>query len=133
MGISPVPTARYELKTEERSHYLYAHVKSNITSRSITEDYLAEIADRLDSSGCSKLLLEKENPDSYWIWDAVVINSQLATLEPDLTRVAIVDRLLTDQGRDDFGVVIGRRGKVKIHFFKESSPAESWLLADADG
>ena len=118
----------YELKIENRPHYLYALVKSDSSRPTIARDYLKDITDKCRENRCTRLVIENQLPQTFWVWDLFAVATQFPSLGIECTKVAIIDKLAPVKN-EEFSVVVGRQCGLDVHVFTDLRAAEMWLLA----
>jgi hypothetical protein len=119
----------YSLETENRGSYLYAIIGGLKVTPEAAKDYWAEIVDECKDLGLSKVLAEKNFPET------ISMDSLATDVSPYLSElmqgfiVAFVDRF----GHEDIselGKKLARSSGVKMQVFEDVGEAEKWLLAN---
>src|SRR3954464_3382423 len=107
----------YTLVIEDRTDYLYASItgqKGRKADRETAEHYISDIAAECKSIECPLLLVEKNIPETLWIWDSVSLIDELTLRGLSRTRVALIDASACQFGNNGFGVDVGTHSAVDI-------------------
>ena len=120
----------YELTVEHRKGYVYALVRGNVSRPEITIDYLTEITDACRKVQCTKVVIEKEIPRAFAVWDIFFVATQFPRFTYELTKVAVVDKRMARFERREFSVVAGNKPGLDVHVFTNVAEAEDWIMHD---
>ena len=123
----------YELTVEHRKGYVYARVRGNVSRPEITIDYLTDITDACRKVQCTKVVIEKEIPRAFAVWDIFFVATQFPRFTYELTKVAVVDKRMARFERREFSVVAGSKPGLDVHVFTNVQEAEAWVLAEKAG
>jgi hypothetical protein len=117
----------YELTVDNRNDYLYARVSGNALPQETAVGYLQEIAHACGQYQCTKVVIERDVPRHFAVWDTFFVATQFPRFGVELTKVAVVDKTLKADERNEFSVMIGRKPGLDLHLFKTITEAEKWI------
>ena len=119
----------YQLVFEERKDYLYVRIVGK-DSFSASLSYWNEIADRVASLNCKKLLVHED-----LIGD--VADSEINDLITDLipsglidVEIALFDENPNDQAVNEFGQSLANKKGARVRIFRSLEEARAWLTVD---
>ena len=120
----------YDLRFEDRSDYLYAHVKAELITLEIAVQYINRTVARLRESMHNRMLFVRETPMLTTESHYSIISSVILNILPVDARVALVDQ---SPAHDVVAKVINSEAAEKkrtVRAFAHLPEAVSWLLSD---
>jgi hypothetical protein len=117
---------KFDLIFEERSGYLYACVTAGSIDRAAALEYLAEVAERVKSSGADRLMLERDIPVMLTPTDLFFTAQDFLDMI-GRTRVAFVNRHASIHDEMQFAMMIGTNRGANYRLFRNVDEAEEWL------
>ncbi len=118
----------YELTLENRHNYLYAHVEGDVSRPGVAVEYLKRITDACRKAQCSRVIIDKDVPREFGVWDIFFVATRFPKLGVEATKIAVVDKGMLSSNRTEFSVVVGKRPGLDVHIFKTVPEAEEWVL-----
>src|ERR1035437_4443738 len=127
-----LPTRTYQLSFEHRPHYLYAHLSCEEISFEIAKEYWVEILKMLHRRKYTRLLVEKDIPNSLRAHEVFTLITELAHSGCTRVRFAIFDHHY-DVQRNGFEQLVATTRGLQVKITDNFADAEKWLdYADAD-
>lgn len=117
----------YTIKMEDRGEYLYALVGGEKLTPEIAGEYWREIAGACFELGKSRILIEKDFPETVSPAEMLQMGTYLGTILAT-KKIAFIDRYGNDD-INELGKKIARNRNVTMQTFHGVKEAESWLLA----
>jgi hypothetical protein len=117
----------YELTFEERPGYLYAHIKADTMTEQMSAAYLAEVVDKCDGLGLTKVLIYREVP--YIIESPVSIYYSMqdeVQLLKGLT-LAVVTPFPETEEALEFAILVSNNRGANFKLLPTIEAAEKWL------
>lgn len=121
------PDKAYELRLEERSGYLYAHVTAATITEEIAFAYLEEVLVKCRSGGHRKLLLHRNIPAMLPDGDLFFVASEFQRRLKGI-KTAFVNPFDKQTETFDFAVTVGTNRGAWYGLFANDTDAEEWLL-----
>ncbi len=118
----------YQLKMEDRGGYLYVLVGGEKLTAEISAAYWREIAHECFEKKQTKILIEKDFPETVSPPEMVQMGEYLGYLLPTF-KIAFIDRF-NHQSVNELGKKIARNREVKMQLFESVVEAEQWLRAN---
>lgn len=117
----------YELTFEERTGYLYAHIKADIMTTEMSAAYLGEIVDKCAGIGLKKVLIYHEVP---YVIDSTVLIYYSMQEEIQLLKglkLAVVTPFPETENALDFAILVGNNRGADFRLYQTIEAAEKWL------
>ena len=126
-GEPPLLRDDYELRFEQREHYLYAHVKGEHDSVAISTAYWTDIAQRCQEIDARRLLVVEDLAERAQVLDVYEIAAGLVALGFSRIRIAFVDLQLEELPMMLFGETVARNRGIDGRVFRDIASAAAWL------
>lgn len=120
--------APYEIKLEDRGDYLYVLVGGKVLTPKIARMYWDEIADECFKLGKSKIMIEKDFPQSVSPPEMLEMAAYLGKVLPG-KKIAFYDRY-KNESINELGKVLARNYGVMLRVFSVTKEAEKWLVGN---
>lgn len=117
----------YELRFEQREHYLYAHVKGEHDSVAISTAYWTDVATRCHELDAHRLLVVEDLAERAQVLDVYEIAAGLVALGFARIRIAFVDLHLEELPMMLFGETVARNRGIDGRVFRDVASAAAWL------
>ena len=122
---------KYRLNFSQEQTHVVAKVEGLPEPRPAHDPcYLTKIAEHCFRCGCSAILIDKQTPDPFEVWDAVPAATTLGGIGLPDVRVAVVEAVVDPPPQRQLAVAIGKHQKLHIRIFTETTEAEEWLLSN---
>jgi hypothetical protein len=118
----------YELTFEQRTGYLYAHVRAVTIDERISEAYQKEIAAKCDELTIQKLMIYRDIPNALSTTSAYFAANRLLKLLPNI-RIAFVNPYESNEKNLQFATTVGSNFGEQHKVFNDGTKAERWLLS----
>ena len=118
----------YEIKFEERDHYLWVLVSGKTLTADIAKQYWDEISIRCKAGQCGKVLIEKDFIEPVGPQDMIQMAKHVANVLPR-ARIAFIDHH-EHHDINELGKKLARNLEVKLRIFDDAGEAEKWLIAN---
>ena len=122
----------FDLSVEKRDSYIYARVEGEIVPPRVCLKYLPAIAVHCREYNCQAILIEKQTPELFDVWDTAVVAGAFVYLGHDHIKIAVVEKGGPLPEQTKLEVVVGRQFAFDVRLFTDLTDAERWLL-DNDG
>lgn len=119
----------YSLGFEQRDGYLYARVQADFMDLETAKKYLREVADRVESDGYDKLLLERDIPTMLGPGSLYFATQAFNQYIGD-AKVALVSVYEPIKDQMEFAILLAKNNGGKFEVFGSVEQAEAWLLKD---
>lgn len=119
---------RYKLTLEDKRSYLYAHVIGHAKPGYEASAYLRTIAEHCVRSECPAILIKKDTPEPFAIWDTFAMAPKLAKAASPGIKIAVVDPATDNPPKPTLSVIVGTTSGMDVHIFTNTPEAEHWLL-----
>ncbi len=119
----------YSLGFEKRDGYLYARVQADIMDLETAKEYLREVADRVESDGYDKLLLERDIPTMLGPGSLYFATQAFNQYIGD-AKVALVSVYEPIKDQMEFAILLAKNNGGRFEVFGSVEQAEAWLLKD---
>ena len=112
---------------EAHPEYLHARISSDQNDAGVIVAAFSRIAEKCRETGCQKLLVEHETPQSLTMGEA--FNAALGVVGLSLTgiRIAYVDRDISHLETTKFGELVAVNRGMKGQAFADLDEAVTWL------
>jgi hypothetical protein len=119
----------FNLGFEKRDGYLYARVQADFMDLETAKTYLREVADRVQSDGYKKLLLERDIPTMLGPGSLYFATQAFNKYIGD-AKVALVSVYVPIKEQMDFAILLAKNNGGRFAVFDSVDKAEVWLLKD---
>jgi len=120
-------TTQYNLTFDNRSEYLYAHLKADKISVAIIRDYVTKIVAKSAETGKDRILLHRDIP--IVLTEADVFYTVRESLDVFRSnKLALVNPYADIQKEVEFGMTVGQNRGANYRVFSNDADAEAWLL-----
>lgn len=117
------------LTIQKRERYVLARVEGETPRPNEDERaYLHKIAEHCQRCGCRSILIEKETPQSFDVWDAFTIAPKLAKIGHPHIKVAVVEKAAPLPTKTKLEIAVGEVKALVVRVFTDTREAEQWLL-----
>jgi hypothetical protein len=119
----------YELSFEERSDYLYAHVRAEHVMVETVIEYLNKMADKCGELGYNRLMIDRDVPVTL---STVDMFAAVADITPRMVgrRTVLIDRDAEHQAAWDFARMVSNNRGGQFAVMTSVPEGEAWLLKD---
>lgn len=121
--------SQYDLKFEQRSQYLFAHVKADSIDPEAISSYLTEVADKRDETGAQKILVVREISGTLGIANQFHTTTDFTERMKGI-KAAFVNPYPSNDEELAFAITVANNRGSKFKLFRDIEPAEKWLLRD---
>ncbi len=124
-------STKYQLTFDERERYLYAFIEGDQDSVEISRSYWQEVARETTRTGMKRVMIEENLPAGASMTEMFQFATEIPNMGFGGTRIAFIDRDLTQNDLNQFGELVAVNRGVNIKVFIDKQEAETWLL-DSD-
>lgn len=118
----------YKLTLEEKPFYMFARVTGHVNPGQDSVAYLQTIAEHCVRRACPAILIEKDTPEPFAVWDTFALASRLATVATPGIRIAVVNDAPGALAESPLSIMVGQNSGMDVHIFTNTADAERWLL-----
>lgn len=118
----------YKLTVKDKHSYLFAHVVGHANPGYEATEYLRTIAEHCRLYECPAILIKKDTPEPFAIWDTFAMAPKLAKAASPSIKIAVVDPATDNPPKPTLSVIVGTRSGMDVHIFTNTHEAERWLL-----
>jgi hypothetical protein len=122
------PNKPYSLTFEKRPQYLYVRVASETISQQMVADYLQEITYRCRRTGHTRLMVDRQIPQTLSETETFFTGTQFANMGIDRVKIAFVDERDENREHLEFAMLIANNRGGDMKLFSDADAAEKWLL-----
>ena len=119
----------YNLGFEKREGYLYARVQADFMDLDTAKEYLREVADRVESDGYDRLMLDRDIPTMLGPGSLYFATQAFGQYVGE-TKVAMVSVYEPILEQLEFAQLLARNNGFRFEIFDSVDKAEAWLLKD---
>jgi len=118
----------YKLTLTEKHSYVVARVTGHVNPGQDSVAYLKTIAEHCVRHGCPAILIDKDTPEPFAIWDTFAMASRLATVAAPSIKIAVVNNAPDLPGEPPLSIMVGSNRGMDVHMFTNTPDAKHWLL-----
>ncbi len=90
--------------------------------------YLGPIAEHCLRLACSAILIEKNTPEPFAVWDTFAVAPKLAAVGTRCIKIAVVEKGTEPRAQRKLSVMLGRNCGLDVRVFTHTSDAKDWLM-----
>ena len=118
----------YQLRIEQRPHYLYVYIEGEHDSYAISHAYWSEISLECGRVNASRVMVDENLTESVSVTEMYQIASEIPGMFSGVA-IAFVDPHADQAELNEFGELVAVNRGVTGKFFVDAKVAEEWLLS----
>lgn len=125
-----VPEKPYSLTYDEKSNYLYAHVKCDEFTIEVAVDYLREVIAECRELQYTRIMIDRDIPVILSTAKIQFVAEQLATVNTKGLKIALVDPRPENRELNRFAAAASRGLGTKVRAYSTIPDGRRWLISD---